>query len=57
MAGRRRWKGPVLAVSALAREGLDPLLRATFEHVATRRNPIEKIDQRFDAPAAEADDA
>ncbi len=54
---RLRWKGPVFAVSALAREGLDPLLRATFEHVATRRNPIEKIDQRFDAPAPEAGDA
>ncbi len=44
---RLRWKHPVFAVSALAREGLDPLLRATFEHVAKSRRPVEEPDQRF----------
>ena len=47
---RLRWKGPVFAVSALAREGLDPLLHATFGHVSARRNPVVVPDQRFDAP-------
>jgi GTPase len=44
---RLRWKGPCFAISALAREALDPLLRATFEHVAHQRRPAEKPDQRF----------
>ncbi len=44
---RFRWKGPVFAVSALAREGLDPLVRAAFQHVAARRRPSETPDQRF----------
>jgi GTP-binding protein len=44
-----RWKGPVFAISALAREGLQPLLRATFEHVATLRRPAAALaDARFD---------
>ena len=47
---RLRWKGPVFAVSALAREGLEPLLHATFGHVSARRNPVVVPDQRFDAP-------
>jgi GTP-binding protein len=34
---RLRWKAPVFAVSALAREGLEPLLRAAWEHVDARR--------------------
>ncbi len=46
---RLRWKGPVFAVSALAREGLEPLLHATFGHVSARRNPVVVPDQRFDA--------
>ncbi|MBL8328176.1 MAG: GTPase ObgE [Rubrivivax sp.] len=44
---RLRWKGPVFAVSALAREGLTPLLRATYEHVAARRRPADQPDARF----------
>ncbi|MFM8766738.1 MAG: Obg family GTPase CgtA, partial [Rubrivivax sp.] len=38
---RLRWKGPVFAVSALAREGLDPLLRAAWEHVSARRRAAQ----------------
>ena len=44
---RFRWKGPVFAISALAREGLDPLVRAAFQHVAARRRAIDLPDQRF----------
>jgi GTPase len=44
---RLRWKGPVFAVSALAREGLQPLLHATFEHVADQRRVVTMPDQRF----------
>jgi GTP-binding protein len=44
---RFRWKGPVFAVSALAREGLDALTRAAYEHVAAQRRVVEAPDQRF----------
>ena len=44
---RLRWKGPVFAVSALAREGLPPLLLATFDHVALQRRPLDVPDLRF----------
>lgn len=45
---RLRWKGPVYAISALAREGLEPLLEATFTHVQAHRAvaPVEP-DERF----------
>lgn len=35
---RLRWKGPVFAISALARQGLDALVRDTFGHVAAARS-------------------
>jgi GTPase len=56
---RLRWKGPVFTISALAHQGLEPLVRAAYEHVAKERRVIEPdLDPRFDAaPAAEpADD-
>ena len=48
---RLRWKGPVFEISALARQGLDPLVQAIYEHVAAHKvaQPPE-IDPRFDAP-------
>ena len=50
---RLRWKGPVFAVSALARDGLDALVRAAYQHVAAmRRVAAEAPDVRFVAPAA-----
>ena len=53
---RLRWKGPVYAISALAREGLEPLLQATQAHVQAHRAAVaEDPDARFgpgDAPAA-----
>jgi len=51
---RLRWKGPVFAVSALAREGLDGLVRAAYQHVAAmRRVASEAPDVRFGAPLAD----
>jgi GTP-binding protein len=46
---RMRWKGPVFQVSALAREGLAPMVQAIYEHVAAHKvqaPPV--IDPRFD---------
>ena len=49
---RMRWKGPVFQVSALAREGLDPMVQAIYEHVAAHKvQAPPEIDPRFDAPA------
>ena len=46
---RLRWKGPVFQISALAREGLDGLVRAVYEHVAaTRPQAAMETDVRFD---------
>ena len=46
---RYRWKGPVFEISALAREGLDPLLRAIFDHVQAHKHPAPpEADPRFD---------
>jgi GTPase len=46
---RLRWKGPVFEISALAREGLDPLVRAAYEHLAKTTPKAAPIaDTRFD---------
>ena len=51
---RLRWKGPVFPISALAREGLEPLIRAAFEHVSKLKNPpIAEVDPRFQEKAGE----
>jgi GTP-binding protein len=51
---RLRWKGPVFAVSALARDGLEALVRAAYQHVAAvRRVASEAPDVRFVASSAE----
>jgi GTPase len=45
---RFRWKGPVFEISALAREGLDPLVRAAYEHLAkTTPKAAPVADTRF----------
>ena len=55
---RLRWKGPVFQVSALAREGLDPMVQAIYEHVAAHKAPLAaEIDPRFDAAAVPAQEA
>ena len=51
---RLKWKGPVFQISALSREGLEPLVRAIWEHVATYQRPPEpEHDPRFDTPGDE----
>lgn len=53
---RYRWKGPVFEISALARQGLEPLVHAVYDHVATTRMAVpEQIDQRFDEPEGQQD--
>ncbi|MCW5610152.1 MAG: GTPase ObgE [Rubrivivax sp.] len=49
---RLRHKGPVFAISALAREGLQPLLAQVWAHVAQYQREPEEADVRFDVPAA-----
>ena len=50
---RLRWKGPVFSISALAREGLQPLLEKIQNHVAAQHQVEPLPDQRFAAPASE----
>jgi GTP-binding protein len=49
---RLRFKGPVYAISALAREGLQTLVRQIYRHVAAGQQQEHIKDPRFDAPAA-----
>ncbi len=50
---RLRWKGPVFQISALTREGCEPLIRAIYEHVAALRNVVpDDPDPRFADAAA-----
>ena len=53
---RFKWKGPVFLISALTREGCEPLIRAIYDHVATLKNVVpDDPDPRFDAaPASSA---
>ncbi len=53
---RLRWKGPVFQISALAHEGLDPLVQSVYEHVAAQKvaAPAD-VDPRFDAQPGAAD--
>jgi len=46
---RMRTKAPVFEVSALARQGLQPLLKAVYKHVAASKNAVPApVDPRFD---------
>ncbi len=50
---RLRWKGPVFGISALARDGLQPLLEKIQNHVAAQQPVAEPLpDQRFEPPGA-----
>ena len=50
---RLRWKGPVFSISALAREGLQPLLERIQNHVSAQV-PAEPLpDLRFEPPRDE----
>ncbi len=55
---RLRWKGPVFEISALTREGCEPLMRAAYEHISKSRRPaVEVPDPRFAARAPAGDGA
>ena len=46
---RLKWKGPVFQISALAREGLQPMLHAIYEHVRAQvEQPAPPVDPRFE---------
>jgi GTPase len=45
---RLRWKGPVFTVSALAREGLKPLIEQIYLHVSAHQRDKPLPDLRFD---------
>ena len=47
---RFRWKGPVFAISALAREGLQPMIEKIWHHVAAQHVEAPLPDLRFDTP-------
>lgn len=48
---RLKWKGPVFQISALTREGCEPLIRAVYDHVASVKNaPAVDVDPRFADP-------
>ena len=53
---RFKWKGPVFQISALTREGCEPLIRAIYKHVSSLKNVVpDDPDPRFDeAPASSA---
>ena len=45
---RLRWKGPIFEISALARQGLDPLIHAIYDHISATRPQAEVLpDERF----------
>ena len=47
---RFKWKGPVFEISALTREGCDPLVKAIFQHVHAEQlaqNAPAEVDPRF----------
>ena len=50
---RLRWKGPVFGISALAREGLQPLLEKIYAHVAAVQRAAPEPDVRFEMPSPE----
>jgi GTP-binding protein len=53
---RLRYKGPVFSISALARDGLQPLMEAIYTHVSKDQRVDVLPDQRFDAPPPAQDD-
>ena len=50
---RLRFKGPVFEISALTREGCEPLVQAVYQHVKTQQvaeQPPAEVDPRFAEP-------
>jgi GTP-binding protein len=53
---RLRWKGPVHEISALTREGCEPLVRALYQYLSSLNPPAEvDVDPRFPAPTEVVD--
>ena len=54
---RFKWKGPVFQISALTREGCEPLIHAIYQHVAAaqRAEEPEEVDPRFAAEGGAVD--
>src|SRR5690606_29085052 len=53
---RMRYKGPVFQISALTREGCEPLVQAAFQHIQSVRQaeqPPAEVDPRFAATEEE----
>ena len=51
---RFKWKGPVFEISALARQGCEPLIHAIYGHVSSIRQVVApEKDPRFDGGASE----
>jgi GTP-binding protein len=52
---RFKYKGPVFAISALTREGCEPLIQAIYQHIHSQQQaevlPVEQ-DPRFASPAS-----
>ncbi|MBN9410144.1 MAG: GTPase ObgE [Burkholderiales bacterium] len=52
---RMRWKGPVFEISALTREGCEPLIQAVYQHIHAQQlqeqAPVE-VDPRFAGDAS-----
>ena len=57
---RFKWKGPVFEISALTREGCEPLIKTIYQHVQAQQRaentPVE-VDQRFVGDSGDASDA
>ncbi|MDB5821224.1 MAG: obgE [Rhizobacter sp.] len=54
---RYKWKGPVFEVSALTREGCEPLIKAIYQQVSAVKNVVpEDPDPRFE-PAVATEEA
>jgi GTP-binding protein len=53
---RFKWKGPVFEISALTREGCEPLIKEVYRHVKAEQvseHTPEVIDPRFvDTPSS-----
>jgi GTP-binding protein len=57
---RFKWKGPVFEISALTREGCEPLIKTVFKHISAQQKKEqapEVIDPRFAVEADAAPDA
>ena len=53
---RFRYKGPVFEISALTREGCEPLIKAVYQHIKAQQvaeTPHIDVDPRFAGDAAQ----